>query len=262
MNLQGKVIVVTAATRGIGLACVTRCAREGATVYLAARNPGRAQAQVEQLKGCDVRWVYCDATKPDTIAQMIDTVMAQSGAIHGLVNNFGTSDPRQDLDFARTDCGYFLELVTLNLRSVFLTSQLAARYMAAGTGGSIVNISSVGGAIADLSQVAYGTSKAAINHLTRLIAVHEAHHGIRCNAILPGMTATDAVTQHLTPDFRSRFLRHIPLGRMGQPEEIAAATAFLLSPDAAYITGQTLSVSGGFGLASPLYGDAAAGSRT
>lgn len=255
MNLQGKVILVTAATRGIGLACVSRCAREGACVYLAARNPDKAQAQVQRMKEYDVHWVYCDATKPDTIASMIDTVMAQSGTIDGLVNNFGTSDPRKDLDFRHTDPEYFLELVTLNLRSVFLTSQLAARCMAGGSGGSIVNISSVGGAIADLSQVAYGTGKAAINHLTKLIAVHEACNGIRCNAILPGMTATDAVVQHLTPDFRSRFLRHIPLGRMGTPEEIAAATAFLLSDDAAYITGQTLFVSGGFGLASPLYGD-------
>ncbi len=261
MNLQGKVILVTAATRGIGLACVNRCAREGATVYLAARNPEKAQAQVQLLKEYDVHWVYCDATKPDTIAPMIDTVMAQSGAIDGLVNNFGTSDPRRDLDFRHTDADYFLALVTLNLRSVFLTSQLAARCMAGGSGGSIVNISSVGGAIADLSQVAYGTSKAAINHLTRLIAVHEARNGIRCNAILPGMTATDAVVQHLTPDFRSRFLRHIPLGRMGTPEEIAAVTAFFLSDDAAYITGQTLFVSGGFGLASPLYGDDAQDNR-
>lgn len=255
MNLQGKVILVTAATRGIGFSCVSRCAREGACVYLAARNPDKAQAQVQQLNGYDVHWVYCDATKPDTIASMIDTVMAKSGAIHGLVNNFGTSDPRRDLDFSHTDAAYFLDLVMVNLRSVFLTSQLAARCMADGSGGSIVNISSVGGTIADLSQVAYGTSKAAINHLTRLIAVHEARNGIRCNAILPGMTATDAVVQHLTPDFRSRFLRHIPLGRMGKPEEIAAATAFLLSDDAAYMTGQTLSISGGFGLASPLYGD-------
>ena len=122
-------------------------------------------------------------------------------------------------------------------------------------GGSIINISSVGGLVPDISQVAYGTSKAAINYLTRQIAVHEAKNGIRCNAVLPGMTATDAVAEHLTGEFRSLFLRHIPLGRMGLPEEIAAAVVYFAGDEAAYTTGQILTVSGGFGLATPIYGD-------
>ena len=107
----------------------------------------------------------------------------------------------------------------------------------------------------DLSQVAYGVSKAAINYLTGLIAVHEAKNGIRCNAVLPGMTATDAVQEHLTGEFRSMFLRHVPLGRMGRPEEVAAAVVYFASDESAYTTGQLLAVSGGFGVATPLYGD-------
>ena len=103
--------------------------------------------------------------------------------------------------------------------------------------------------------MAYGTSKAAINYLTKLIAVHEAKNKIRCNAVLPGMTATEAVEKNLTEEFRSLFLRHIPLGRMGLPEEIAAAVVYLASEEAAYTTGQILTVSGGFGLATPIYGD-------
>lgn len=103
--------------------------------------------------------------------------------------------------------------------------------------------------------MAYGTSKAAINYLTKLIAVHEAKNKIRCNAVLPGMTATEAVEKNLTEEFRSLFLRHIPLGRMGLPKEIAAAVVYLASDEAAYITGQILTVSGGFGLATPVYGD-------
>ena len=91
--------------------------------------------------------------------------------------------------------------------------------------------------------------------ITRLIAVHEAKNKIRCNAVLPGMTATEAVEKNLTEEFRSLFLRHIPLGRMGLPEEIAAAVVFLASDEAAYTTGQILAVSGGFGLATPVYGD-------
>ena len=122
-------------------------------------------------------------------------------------------------------------------------------------GGSIINISSVGGLVPDVSQVAYGTSKEAINYLTKLIAVHEAKNNIRCNAVLPGMTATEAVEKHLTEEFRSLFLRHIPLKRMGQPEEIAEAVVYLASNASSYTTGQILSISGGFGLATPVYAD-------
>ena len=122
-------------------------------------------------------------------------------------------------------------------------------------GGSIINISSVGGLVPDISQVAYGTSKAAINYLTKLIAVHEAKNNIRCNAVLPGMTATEAVEKNLSGEFKDLFLRHIPLERMGEPNEIAKATVYFASDDSAYTTGQILTVSGGFGLATPLYAD-------
>lgn len=122
-------------------------------------------------------------------------------------------------------------------------------------GGSIINISSVGGLVPDISQISYGVSKAAINYLTKLIAVHEAGSNIRCNAVLPGMTATDAVEKYLTEDFKTLMLRHIPLKRMGQPQEIAAAVVYFASDESAYTTGQIMTVSGGFGLATPVYGD-------
>lgn len=136
-----------------------------------------------------------------------------------------------------------------------MASQAAVKHMTAHGGGSIINISSVGGQVPDISQVAYGTSKAAINYLTKLIAVQEAKHRIRCNAVLPGMTATEAVEKHLSADFRDLFMRHIPLGRMGQPEEIAEAVCYFASDASAYTTGQILTVSGGFGLPTPVYGD-------
>ena len=253
MRLKNKVVLVTASTRGIGLAIVKKCVREGASVYMAARNLEQAQKIADTLKG--VNCVYSDATKPETFSSMVEEVVEDAGRIDVLVNNFGTSNPGKDLDFANTDPQDFLDTVTLNLRSVFMTSQTAARHMAAQGGGSIVNISSVGGAVPDISQVAYGTSKAAINYLTKLIAVQEAAHRIRCNAVLPGMTATESVQQHLSQDFRTLFLRHIPHGRMGLPEEIAEAVCYFASDDAAYTTGQILSVSGGFGLATPVYGD-------
>lgn len=255
MRLKNKVVLITASTRGIGLACVKACAKEGASVYMAARNIERAREIADTLNG--VKCVYNDATKPETFSSMVEEVVEDAGRIDVLVNNFGTSNPEKDLDFTHTDPTVFLDTVNLNLRSVFMASQAAAKHMAVHGGGSIINISSVGGLVPDISQVAYGTSKAAINYLTKLIAVQEAKNKIRCNAVLPGMTATEAVEKNLTKDFRKLLLRHIPLGRMGLPEEIAAAVVYLASDDAAYTTGQILTVSGGFGLATPVYGDLA-----
>ena len=254
MRLANKTILVTASTRGIGLAIVKKCAAEGARVYMAARDLNRAQEIADTLPG--VKCVYNDAAKPETFCSMVEEVVADAGRLDVLVNNFGTSNPVKDLDFANTDPQVFLDTVIMNLRSVFMASQAAAKHMAK-QGGSIINISSVGGQVPDISQVAYGTSKAAINHLTRLIAVQEARHRIRCNAVLPGMTATEAVEKHLSEDFRNLFLRHIPLGRMGLPEEIAEAVCYFAGDASAYTTGQILTVSGGFGLATPVYGDLA-----
>ena len=255
MRLKDKVILVTASTRGIGLAIVKKCAEEGARVYMAARNMERAQEIADTLQG--IKCVYNDATKPETFSSMVEDVVRDAGHIDVLVNNFGTSDPVKDMDFANTNPKIFLDTVNLNLRSVFMASQAAAKHMAKNGGGSIVNISSVGGQVPDISQVAYGTSKAAINYLTKLIAVHEAKNNIRCNAVLPGMTATEAVEKHLSDEFRNLFLRHIPLGRMGLPDEIAEAVIYFASDGSAYTTGQILTVSGGFGLATPVYGDLA-----
>ena len=258
MRLQDKVILVTASTRGIGLAIVKKCAREGAKVYMAARDLERAREIAYNLTG--VKCVFNDATKPETFTTMVEEVVQDAGRIDVLVNNFGTSNPGKDLDFANTDPQVFLDTVNLNLRSVFVASQAAARHMAQ-HGGSIINISSVGGLVPDVSQVAYGTSKAAINYLTKLIAVQEAKNKIRCNAVLPGMTATEAVEKHLSDDFRDLFMKHIPLGRMGLPEEIAEAVCYFAGDAAAYTTGQILTLSGGFGLATPVYGDLASKSH-
>lgn len=255
MRLQDKAVLVTASTRGIGLAIVKKCVQEGAQVFMAARDISRAQEIASTLGG--VKCVYNDATKPETFSSMVEDVIQDCGRIDVLVNNFGTSNPGKDLDFVNTTPQVFLDTLNLNLRSVFTASQAAVKHMAASGGGSIINISSVGGKVPDISQVAYGTSKAAINYLTKLIAVQEAKHHIRCNAILPGMTATEAVEKHLSDDFRNLFIRHIPLGRMGFPEEIAEAVCYFASDASAYTTGQILTVSGGFGLATPVYGDLA-----
>jgi NAD(P)-dependent dehydrogenase (short-subunit alcohol dehydrogenase family) len=206
-----------------------------------------------------VRCVYNDASKPETFTSMVEEVVLDAGRIDVLVNNFGGSDPGKDLDFASTDPQVYLDTVNRNLSSVFLAGQAAVKHMTEQGSGSIVNISSVGGQVPDISQVAYGTSKAAINYLTKLIALQEARHGIRCNAVLPGMTATEAVETRLSPEFKRQFLRHIPLGRMGLPEEMAEAVCYFAGDESAYTTGQILTVSGGFGLGTPVYADFAGG---
>ena len=257
MRLQGKVVLVTASTRGIGLACVERLAKEGATVYMGARNVERAKEIANELnkEGYQVKVVYNDATVKESYKTMVEEVVNQEGKIDILVNNFGTSNPKVDLDIKTTDYNEFIGTVDINLASVFLSSQAAIPHMAANGGGSIINISSIGGIRPDISQIGYGTSKAAINYLTKLIATQCARDNIRCNAVLPGMTATDAVNNNLSDAFKEFFLKHTPIKRMGLPEEIAGTVLYFASDDSAYTTGQIVDVSGGFGMPTPVYGD-------
>ena len=268
--LKGKTLLLTGGGRSvlsdgsagsIGYGIATAYAKEGANLVITGRNLQKlqeAKEELERLYGVKVLPVQADvsagADNAATAKMVVEKAMAEFGRIDVLINNFGMSSPGQDLDFAHTAPDVFLDTVTMNLRSVFLASQAAVKHMAQ-NGGSIINISSVGGLVPDISQVAYGTSKAAINHLTKLIAVQEAKHHIRCNAVLPGMTATEAIRQHLTEEFRELFTRHIPLGRIGLSEEIAEAVCYFASDASAYTTGQILTVSGGFGLATPVYGD-------
>lgn len=259
MRLKDKVVLVTASTRGIGLAITEKCAQEGARVYMAARDMAQAKQVAERLGngGGKVCCVYNDASRPDTFRTMVAETVAHAGRVDVLVNNFGGSDPRMDRDIFHTEPEVFDETILRNIRSVFMGSQAALEVMTQQGSGSIVNISSVGGSVPDISQIGYGTSKAAIDYLTKLIALQAARYGVRCNAVAPGMTATESVQQHLADSFRERFVRHIPLGRMGLPEEIAAAVVYFASDESAYTTGQVVSVSGGFGLGTPLYADLA-----
>lgn len=256
MRLKDKVILVTASTRGIGLAIVKACAKEGAVVYMAARRVDTAKEIANQLnaEGGQVKVVYSDAYDHASYKSMLEEVVQNEGRIDVLVNNFGTSDPKKDKDIEHTDYSTFISTIDVNLASVFITSQEALKYMEKNGGGSIINISSLGGILPDISQISYATSKAAINYLTKLIAIQEARYNIRCNAILPGMTATDAVAG-LSDEFKQFFLRHIPLNRMGHPEEIAALAVYFASDESAYTTGQIVAVSGGMGLATPIYAD-------
>lgn len=257
MRLQNKVVLVTASTRGIGWEIVKACAKEGAVVYMAARNLEKAEAQAKELclEGHRVRAVFNDAYREESYATMVDEVVEKEGRVDVLVNNFGTGDPKHDFDVEHTDFEVFMGILRTNLASVYLSTQRVIPVMKKNGGGSIVNISSIGGLYPDLARIAYGISKTAINYISENLAVQGARSGIRCNAVLPGMTATEAVSGNMSPEFNAMFMKHTPIPRMGKPEEIAAAVVYFASDESAFTTGQIMAVSGGFGLPTPVYGD-------
>ena len=186
---------------------------------------------------------------------MAKEVEASEGKIDILVNNFGTSNPKTDLDIEKTAYEDFMNTLDLNLASVYLSVQAVLPVMKRQGGGSIINISSIGGQLPDVARIGYAVSKDAIIYLSKNIALQEGRNGIRVNVVCPGQTATDAVKVNMSEAFQELFLRHTPIRRMGTPEEIAAAVLYFASEEAAYTTGQVLSVSGGFGMGTPVYGD-------
>lgn len=254
-EMENKIAVVTSASRGIGLACAVKLAQEGAHVFLAVR---RVEDTVEicapyREAGLSMTPVYFDATIPETYQAAVDRILEQAGRIDILVNNFGIGRPQQDLDLVGGSQEAFFEILELNLGSVYRLSKLVIPHMASGS--SVVNISSIGGMIPDVTRIGYGVSKSAVNNLTQQIALQYAHLGIRCNAVLPGLTATDAAMKHMPQTFLDSFLSHVPLGRIGTPEDIAEAVCFLSGTGAGYITGHLLDVAGGYGLGTPQYSE-------
>ena len=200
-----------------------------------------------------MRPVYFDATVPESYAAMVEAVTAQAGSIDILVNNFGIGKPREDLTLVDGSEAAFFQILELNVGSVYRVSKLVIPHMPAG--GSIVNISSIGGLIPDTTRIGYGVSKAAVNNLTQQAALQYARRGIRCNAVLPGLTATDAALRNMPGTFITSFLSHVPLARMGKPEDMAAAVLFFASDASSYITGHLLDVAGGYGLGTPQYAE-------
>lgn len=256
-KLKDKVALVTSGTRGIGLQCVKTLAQSGATVYIGARRLEVANEICKDLltQGFIAKSVYFDATKTETYESMIDNVIKDAGRLDILVNNYGGTDAKTDLDLVHGETSTFFNTMNLNISSVYLPCKFAIKQMLKQEGGSIINISSIGSILPDVARLGYGVSKAAVNSLTQNIAVQYAKQNIRCNAVLPGLIATDAAIKNMSEDFIESFLKHVPLHRMGHPEDIANAVLFFASDDSSFITGQILEVAGGYGLPSPMYGE-------
>lgn len=253
--LENKIALVTSSTKGIGLACAKKLSENGAKVYLAVRNLTAGETIKNEIikNGGNADTVYFDASKEETFISMVLEVIKKESKIDILVNNYGTTDVKKDLDLINGDSESFFNIVETNLKSVYLPSKEAIKSMIKTGGGNIVNISSIGGILPDMSRLAYGISKSAINFLTKNIAAQYARQNIRCNAVMPGFVATDAAMDNMSEEFLKMFLKNVPLNRPATPEDIANAVLFLASDNSSFITGETLPVAGGFGSTTPMY---------
>lgn len=256
-KLNGKVALVTAATKGIGLASAEKLAENGALVYIAARSEELAKEVIEGItaKGGKAKFVYFNARERETYTNMIETVASNEGRIDILINNYGSTNVNLDKDVINGDTDEFFNIVQGNLESVYLPVKAAVPHMAKNGGGSIVNISTIGSIVPDLSRVAYCVSKAAINSLTQNIALQYGAQGIRCNAVLPGLIGTKAALENMSDEFRESFLRHVPLSRVGKPEDIANAVLYYASDDSSFVTGMIHEVAGGYAVGTPQYAE-------
>jgi NAD(P)-dependent dehydrogenase (short-subunit alcohol dehydrogenase family) len=241
-----RVAVVTGAARGIGLAIARRFLGQGwhvAALDIDAATLGAAEAALRAEAPGRSLALVCDVRDPPAVQQAMERVEASLGRIDALVNNAGVAVFKPVVETSFDDWRHVL---ATNLDGAFLCSQAALPALRRAGGGSIVNIASISGLRASTLRVAYGTSKAALIHLTRQQAVELASYGIRSNAVAPGPVETAMARQVHTPEIRADYHATIPLARYGLEDEIAAAVTFLCSAEAAYITGQVLAVDGGF----------------
>ncbi|MFJ1470815.1 SDR family NAD(P)-dependent oxidoreductase [Massilia orientalis] len=242
MKLTRKTAIVTGASQGIGLACAERLVREGARVMLVDVRPeGTAAAAA---LGDTARFFQADVSIKSEVDAMVAATLAAFGHVDILVNNAGVTHAADFLDLDEED---FDRVLRINLKSMFLCSQAVARDMVKRQSGCIINMSSVNAELTIPNQIPYVVSKGGVNQLTRVMAISLAQHGIRVNAIGPGTILTELAKQAVlgSPEARHTILSRTPLGRCGEPEEIAAIAAFLASDDASYMTGQTLYADGG-----------------
>ncbi len=244
MALTGKIALVTGSGQGIGRATAQRLAQAGADIIINYRSntdaANEAKASIEALGGrCAI--IQADVSQEEEVTRLFSEATQALGPITILVNNAGTTRDKLILQMSLTD---FEHVIDSNLRSAFLCTKAALRSMMKARWGRIVNVSSVAGLLGPAGQANYAASKAGIVALTLTTAREMASRNITANAVAPGYILTE-LTSTLTEQQRKFLIDATPLGRVGNPEEVAATIAFLCSPDAGYITGQVISIDGG-----------------
>ena len=246
MSVEGKVTIITGGAQGIGFACGRRFVSEGARVVLADIDAEKGEAAAETLRadGGEATFVACDVGDKAQVTSLVEQTVKLHGRLDVMISNAAILHIADVLDLEEAD---FDRVVRVNLKGFFLTGQAAARQMVAqGGGGSIINMSSIQAIITLPNILTYAICKGGVKQLTVSMALALADKGVRVNAIGPGSIATDMVKKLMVDDeARRKLLSRTPLGRLGDPSEIASVAAFLASEDASYITGETIYVDGG-----------------
>ncbi|HEV2468093.1 MAG TPA: 3-oxoacyl-[acyl-carrier-protein] reductase [Candidatus Sulfotelmatobacter sp.] len=243
MSLSGRVAFVTGASQGIGRSIALRLAKDGATVAVAARNQEKLRELVNEITaaGGQAAAFPLDVADEEQVKTTVKAAVTQFGKIEVLVNNAGITRDQLVMRMKRADWDAVLQT---NLTSAYFLIQQVITSMLRQKWGRIINVTSIFGQIGQAGQANYSASKAGLIGLTMAIAREVASRNITCNAVAPGFIET-AMTAVLSDDFKQGAIKQIPLGRVGTPEDIASAVAFLASDDASYITGHVLSVNGG-----------------
>jgi 3-oxoacyl-[acyl-carrier protein] reductase len=244
--MKDKVCIVTGGSKGIGRAIVELFVRQGGKVYYLSRSEADDPASLAAAAGAggSVQWIACDVTAEGQVDAAIDRVIKESGQIDAVVNNAGVT--RDALVF-RMSLEDWETVIRTNLTSAFLVSRVAARYMIKKRSGAIVNVSSVVGIIGNGGQTNYSASKAGLIGFTKSLAREVSARGVRVNALAPGFIET-AMTEKIPVEMKEKLKTGIPLGRVGRPEEVAAAALYLCSDLSSYVTGEVLKVDGGMGM--------------